>query len=107
MKNLFPCAVATLVSLVSFANEWKVVCGGFEGPEGRAAELLTAEVGEILLRDPGVYATRVLPVLAPDEFADATNLNLIVVGTRADNPVLARVLGGEAVPAGGYLVRAF
>ena len=89
------------------ANEWKVVCGGFEGPEGRAAELLTAEVGEILLRDPGVYATRVLPVLAPDEFADATNVNLIVLGTMRDNPVLAKYLKPGDVPEGGYLVRAF
>ena len=107
MRKMLLFAVAAVASSASFANEWKVVTGGFEGPEGRASELLTAEVGEILLRDPGVYATRVLPVLSPDEFADATNLNLIVVGTKADNPVLAKFLGDDAVPAGGYLVRAF
>ena len=100
-------AGCVLLGRTATANEWKVVCGGFEGPEGRASELLTAEVGEILLRDPGVYATRVLPVLAPDELKDSTNLNLIVVGTRADNPILRARVRADEVPAGGYLVRAF
>lgn len=40
---------------------WKIVYGTTEGPEGRAIELLTSDVGEILLREPGVYATHVMP----------------------------------------------
>lgn len=107
MKRCLLGLVFSAVVISASANEWKVVTGGFEGPEGRAVELLTAEVGETVLRDPGVYATRVLPVLAPDELNDSTNVDLIVVGTCADNAVLAARLKAEDVPSGGYLVRAF
>ena len=86
---------------------WKVVCGSLDGPQGRAAELITAEAGTWLLREPGVYATRVLPIVDARGFEDSTNANLIVVGTLADNPVLAKYLKADDVPAGGYLVRAF
>ena len=85
---------------------WKVICGETTGPEGRAAELVTSDVGEILLREPGVYATHVLPVWrAADE--PGTNGNVILVGTLADNPALARYVKDGDVPAGGYFVKTF
>ena len=85
---------------------WKIVCGSMEGPEGRAVELLTSELGDTLLREPGIYATHVLPVWTAAE-DPATNGNAIVIGTLADNAVLAKRLKPTDVPAGGYCVKAF
>ena len=101
---------ATLV-LVLFAAtataglpEWKIVYGSPEGPEGRAIELVTSDLGDILLREPGVYATHVLP--AWSAAADpATNGSAFVLGTLTDNPVLARYVKPTDVPKGGYCVR--
>ena len=86
---------------------WKLVYGSLDGVEGRAAELITAETGPYLLRDPGVYATRVLPVVSAADFEDGTNVNLIVLGTCRDNPILRHFLKDGDVPSNGYLVRAF
>jgi len=83
---------------------WKIVYGTSEGPEGRAVELLTSDVGEIVLREPGVYATHVMPVWKASQ-DPATNGNAFVVGTLADNPVLSRYLNADEVPKGGYRVR--
>lgn len=100
-------AVWVAVAFLSAADvlpRWKIVYGTSEGPEGRAVELLTADVGEIILREPGVYATHVMPVYRASR-DPATNGNAFVVGTLADNPVLSRYLRPEDVPAGGYRIR--
>lgn len=87
--------------------DWQVVYGSCRGIEGRALELLTAEVGRHVLRDPGIYATRVLPLVDAGEFAGAPTTNLIVIGTWAGNRVLADYVKEADIPAGGYLVKAF
>ena len=103
--------VATLGSaaLVAYgeakpAPDWTVVYGRFEGCERRAVELLTSELGDLLLREPGRYATHVLPCRS---YADAESLkgNLFIVGTPESNPILARYLKPGDLPEGGYLVR--
>ena len=98
-------AAALSVSVSAAAlPHWKIVYGTAEGPEGRAVELITSDVGEILLRAPGAYATHVMPVWRASQ-DPATNGNAFVVGTLADNPVLARYLKAGDVPKGGYRVK--
>ena len=106
VSRLFSIALAATAVSVSAGElpRWKIVYGMAEGPEGRAVELLTSDVGEILLREPGVYATHVMPAWKASR-DPATNGNAFVVGTRADNPVLARYLKPGDVPRGGYRVR--
>ena len=108
MKML--CLAFALVS-VSFAGaaakpqpNWTVVYGNLEGCEARAVELLTAELGDILLREPGRYATHVLPCRVAAEAASMTG-NLFLVGTPASNAMLKRYLPANGVPEGGYCVR--
>ena len=97
-------AVLSLSASAGALPRWKIVYGTAEGPEGRAVELITSDVGEILLREPGVYATHVMPGWRASQ-DPATNGNAFVVGTLADNPVLARYLKAGDVPKGGYRVR--
>lgn len=84
--------------------DWTVVYGSLEGCEGRAVELLTAELGDILLREPGRYATHVLPCRDAAEAASVTG-NVFLVGTPASNGALADRLPAKGIPEGGYCVR--
>lgn len=84
--------------------DWTVVYGRLEGCEMRAVELLTSELGDLLLREPGRYATHVLPCRSADEAPSVTG-NVFVVGTPASNAELAKYLKPGDVPEGGYLVR--
>lgn len=77
-------------------DRWRLVCGGLEGPEGRAAELLYAGV------------SREVPyILVAQRAADAgtQGVSLLLVGTRQSNALLARAVDAAEVPPGGYLVR--
>ena len=56
-----PVAPVGKVAVPSKDRVWKVVYGTAEGPEGRALELLTSELGSIYVRDPGVYTLHVMP----------------------------------------------
>ena len=84
--------------------DWTVVYGRLEGCEMRAVELLTSELGDLLLREPGRYATHVQPCRCADESESVTG-NVFVVGTPASNTVLAKYLKPGDLPEGGYLVR--
>ena len=84
--------------------DWTIVYGTAKGSEGLAAELLTGDLGDVLLREPGVYATHVLPCLPAEAFGSVTG-NVFLVGTPASNDALARYLRPGDVPEGGYLVR--
>ena len=112
-KPLFHTSPSLLTLLVGLSAQsafaaklpvWKIVYGAAEGPEGRAIELITSDVGEILLREPGVYATHVMSAWAAT--ADpATNGNAFVLGTLENNGVLRRYLKSADVPKGGYRVK--
>jgi len=105
MVLAFACAaVLSSSGAAKPAPDWTVVYGSLEGCERRAVELLTSELGDILLREPGRYATHVLPCRGAAE-ADSLKGNLFLVGTPASNPALARYLKPGDLPEGGYLVR--
>jgi hypothetical protein len=86
------------------APDWTVVYGRLEGCERRAVELLTSELGDLLLREPGRYCTHVLPCRSAAERISPKG-NVFLVGTPQSNPVLAGYLKPGDLPEGGYLVR--
>lgn len=111
IKALTTTLIMLLLSLVStqvFAGKvpaWKIVYGSAEGPEGSALELLTSDLGEIILRESGVYATHVLPLIHANENGKSGNVNAVIVGTVANNKELAKYVKAKDVPKDGYLVR--
>ena len=91
--------------LAGVARSWKVVYGTSEGPEGRALELLTAELGSIYVRDPGVYTLHVFPCEKSGTGEVSGKPDAILLGTRESNMELRALLAPGEVPEGGYLVR--
>jgi len=84
--------------------DWTVLYGTAKGPEGRAVELLTGELGDLILREPGIYATHVLPCHPANGDVSVTG-NVFLVGTKTSNRLLASYLDKDDLPEGGYLVR--
>lgn len=100
-----PVAPVGRVSLASKDRQWKIVYGTADGPEGRALELLSSELGSVYVRDPGVYTLHVLPCERAGSGCVPAATNAFLLGTVKSNPELAaRVKPGE-VPSGGYLVK--
>lgn len=95
-------------------RDWRVVYGSAEGPEGRALEVLTQAAGPLILRDPHTSTSHVLPLekagtaipVAASVGERKVRKNVIFVGTPADNAEIARRLPADAVPKGGYCVKA-
>ena len=78
---------------------WQIICGEYAGPERRATDILYGEMAP--------YAP-IPRILVANVAATATNLdtyNLVLVGTRQSNPLIAKLVAEEDVPANGYLVR--
>ena len=100
-----PVAPVGRAKIDSVDRTWKVIYGTTEGPEGRALELLTSEVGSFYVRDPGVYTLHVLPCEQAGTLTVPTMTNAFVIGTLQSNAELARLLKPGDVPKGGYLVR--
>lgn len=78
-------------------NRWKIVCGSYDGVQKNATDLLYAGV------------RKEVPYVLVAETAQAeinvTVDNLLLIGTRADNPLLAQCITEEDIPTGGYLVK--
>ena len=100
-----PVAPVGQTKIASVDRTWKVVYGTAEGPEGRALELLTSEVGSVYVRDPGVYTLHVLPCERAGTSTVPKMTNAFVIGTLQSNAELAKLLKPGDVPKGGYLVR--
>ena len=100
-----PVAPVGKVKVASVDRTWKIVYGTTEGPEGRALELLSSEVGSLYVRDPGVYTLHVLPCERAGAAEVPRMTNAFVIGTLRSNAELAKLLQPGDVPKGGYLVR--
>ena len=100
-----PVSAVGKVSIPSKDRTWKIVYGTSEGPEGRALELLSAELGSIYVRDPGVYTLHVLPCEKAGGGAVLQMQNAILLGTVESNSELLAFVKPGDVPKGGYLVK--
>lgn len=109
-KTVFPvAAILTSLALTAFARvpKWTVYYGTSQGCQGCALELITSDLGEIILREKGVYSTHVLPLLPAAGGVKDERSNQIIIGTLSDNPMLSGYIGSRDVPEGGYIVRTF
>lgn len=105
MVVAFSLAVAWDAFATAKDRDWKVVYTTTEGPEGRALELLTAELGPLMLRDDDFHSFHVLP-LEREGGPSVDRKNRIVLGTWNGSKAIRSLLMEGDVPKGGYFVRA-
>ena len=100
-----PVAPVGQVKIASVDRTWKVVYGTTEGPEGRALELLSSEVGSLYVRDPGVYTLHVLPCERSGASTVPQMTNAFVIGTLKSNAELAKLVKPGGAERGGQCER--
>lgn len=83
-------------------RNWKIVYANYRGMEGKAIDLVSAEVGKTILRDKGVYT---LYVLACEKFGCKLDSNIIAIGLYQENPMAQSVFSSEEVPKNGYAIK--
>lgn len=84
-------------------RNWKIIYSNYSGAEKKAVELLTREVGGLVLRDSGIYT---IHVLACEHASDAViDKNAIVVGTYDENPAIQKYIEKSEIPENGYVVK--
>lgn len=81
---------------------WKILYAAYEGPEARAVEFLSREMGTYLTRDEDIYAFRVIPC---EKIGAAAGENAVILGTWDEYPGFASVFDREKIGKGGYGVR--
>lgn len=89
----------------SVDRTWKIVYGTTDGPEGRALELLSSGIGEIYIRDKGVYTLHVMPCELAGTNQVPSKVNALIIGTLESNAELRQLVKADEIPEGGYLVR--
>ncbi|MDD4849111.1 MAG: hypothetical protein PHO10_00260 [Gemmiger sp.] len=78
-------------------NRWKIICGEATGPEQRAVEWVYSLLAQ--------YVPYILVCEKAQAGPDTGDYNLILMGTYASNPILAKVVDESEIPEQGYLVR--
>ena len=78
---------------------WEIVYGRYEGMQAKAVELLSAEIGMRVTREPGVYTLHVLPCRREDGVPPEKCA--VVIGRREESGLLARYIRPEEVPESG------
>ena len=84
-------------------SAWEIIYSRYEGMQAKAMQLLSAEVGYRVTRDPGVYTLYVLPCLK--ESAVLPEKCAIIIGTLADSAILRTYIREDEVPENGYCLR--
>jgi len=83
-------------------RDWKIIYSEYSGPEKKALELLSAEMGSRILRDTGVYTVH---VLACERAENAViDKNAVLLGTYGGNRLIREFVREEEIPENGYLV---
>lgn len=83
-------------------RNWQIIYSNYEGPQKRAVELISREIGGRILRDKGVYSYHVLPC-KHEEVLPASNV--IVLGTFRENSIIRKYMEPEKPPHNGYVVK--
>ncbi len=84
-------------------SAWEIVYSRYDGMQAKAMQLLSAEVGYRVTRDPGVYTLYVLPCV--QESSVLPEKCAIIIGRREESALLQQYIRPEDVPEDGYCIR--
>lgn len=84
-------------------SAWEIIYNRYEGMQAKAMQLLSAEVGYRVTRDPGVYTLYVLPCRR--ECEGLPEKCAIIIGTSAESKLLQTYIREDEVPRDGYCLR--
>lgn len=84
-------------------RNWKIIYSSFSGLEKKAVELISKEMGALMLRDKGIYRIHVLSC----EHVKAAKLdkNAVVIGLYDENDMIRKYVEPSAISRDGYVVK--
>ncbi|MBR5445919.1 MAG: hypothetical protein IKV57_07345 [Clostridia bacterium] len=82
---------------------WEIVYSRYEGMQAKAMQLLSAEVGYRVTREPGVYTLYVLPCVR--ESSVPPSKCAVIIGCLAESALLQQYIRQDEVPEDGYCIR--
>ncbi|MBQ2614448.1 MAG: hypothetical protein IJB80_03855 [Clostridia bacterium] len=84
-------------------RNWKLIYSNYDGPEKRAVDFISREMGAHILRDKGVYT---IHVLACEHISRATlDKSAVVLGTYKENAIIQKHIKESEIPENGYVVK--
>lgn len=87
-------------------NNWEIIYSDYSGPQKKAVEFLSKEIGKLTLRDKGAYKIHVLPCYnAKDIKIDNIQENAVIIGTFDDNKIISNFVKKEEIPQDGYVLK--
>lgn len=84
-------------------RDWKIVYSNYSGMERKAVELISREMGALILRDKGVYTIHTLACERESE--TKPDSNAVVVGLYDESSVIREYIKPDEIPEHGYAVR--
>lgn len=85
-------------------RNWKIVYTDFSGMERKAVELISKELGALVLREKGVYRINVLPI---EKMGAPLDRNAVVVGLYSENELIRKYIKESDIPDNGYVIKVF
>ena len=86
-------------------RNWKIIYTNYFGMEKKAVELISKEVGALILRDAGVYTIHVLP--CENVQTAKIDRNCVVIGLYDENEIIRKYIKKEEIKEDGYVVKVF
>lgn len=83
--------------------DWQIIYSSTAGVQGRALEFLYGELGNYVLRDYEKYQLHTMACYPAAESLPPANA--VIIGRRAENPLLQRFIAEDEVPPYGYSIR--
>lgn len=84
-------------------RNWKIIYSDYSGMEKKAVELVSKEMGALILRDKGVYTIYVLA--CENEKNAKTDKNAVVIGTYSESDIIKKYIKEDEIPQDGYVVK--
>lgn len=83
-------------------RNWKIIYSDYSGMEKKAVELVSKEMGALILRDKGVYT---IHVLACEKEENAViDKNVIIIGRYSESDYIKKYIKEDEIPQDGYVV---
>lgn len=83
-------------------RNWTIVYSDYSGMQRKAIELLSKELGALLIRDKGVFTLHVLPCIKTETAPEG---NFVVAGLYENNALIRKYVEKSEIPEDGFLVK--
>ena len=83
-------------------RNWKIYYSDYSGVVRRAVEFVSAQMGELILRDAGIYS---IHVTAVEKLNEISHENAVILGTYDSHPFFEQFISKDEIKKDGFTVK--